>query len=152
MYFSIKHVWTDAEKDSRTLFFMAGGAGILACSTAVLALFSLIGSSYVAKIPSIYAFAYNFLIIWFMGLLPGLDAGKYFVSKRNARVHEAIVALVVVTALAVVLKYVYEFPWWRNINTCVFYSLSANKLVILSMEWYYRRTHPEEFAGDRSNE
>lgn len=146
MYFSIKHVWTDAQKDSRTMLLMAGGAGILACSTAALALFSLVGSSYLAKIPAIYAFGYNFLIIWFMGLLPGMDVGKHFISKHNARFSEAIVALVVVTLLAVVLKYVYDFPWWRNINTCVFYSLSANKLVILGLEWNYRRTHPEEFA------
>ena len=74
-----------------------------------------------------------------MGLMDGLEIAREFLSDREAHLMEATVSIVLVTVLALFLRLYLEWEWWRAMNACIFYTLSANKLLLgFWHEWQVR--------------
>ena len=139
MYLSIKHIWLVREKSTREVFFMVGGGGWLAVSLAFVSWNRVSGGDWLGYIFAAYSFFYNLLILWFMGLMDGLEIAREFLSDREAHLMEATVSIVLVTVLALLLRLYLEWEWWRAMNACIFYTLSANKLLLgFWHEWQVR--------------
>ncbi|MCB1166788.1 MAG: hypothetical protein KDK37_00295 [Leptospiraceae bacterium] len=130
IYLSIKHIWIEAPKSTREVFFMVGGGGWLAISTAFFSLRATPSHDYVALALSGYSFLYNFLILWFLGLGKGLEVAHLFMSSREVHKIEAILSALLVTALAGFLYLYLDWSWWKTVSGCVFYALGANKLLL----------------------
>ncbi len=130
MYLSIKHIWLARAKTTREIFFMVGGGGWLAVSVAYVTWSRTPDGQWLALIFAGYSFLYNFAILWFMGLMDGLDIAREFLSEREASLAEAVVSSVLVTALALFLRLYLNWEWWQSMNACIFYTLSVNKIIL----------------------
>lgn len=136
LWLSLKHIWTKQIKPTTDVFLMIGGGAWLSIATAVFTLFELasLEAPWYFRAPAIYALLYNLLILWFMGHFKGYDIAEEFMAEREAQLIEAIVCTTLVTTLALVLIFVYDWSWWQVVNACVFYTLGANKLVLWMLQ------------------
>lgn len=140
MYLSIKHIWLKRAKTTKEVFFMVGGGGWLALSVAFVTLLNISHGDWLSIAFAWYAFLYNLLILWFMGLVSGLEIAREFMSDREASLVEAAVSTVLVAGLALFLRLHLEWPWWKATNACVFYTLGVNKAMLgLWHEWRSRK-------------
>lgn len=130
MYLSIKHLWSNQEKTTREVFFMVGGGGWLAVSVAFVTWGRTSQDDYLSLFFAGYSFLYNLAILWFMGLMNGLEIAREFLSEREAHISEALISTVLVTLLALGLRMVFHWEWWQTMNACIFYTLSANKIIL----------------------
>ncbi len=132
LYYSIRHLYTQSFKTSEEIFLMVGGGAMLAVWVAVMTWLDSVRNDVPFELyfPAIYTILYNVLILWFMGLFDGIDIAEEFMADREAGRLEAVVCTSLVTILAVYLSLVLEWRWWHTVNACVFYALSANKLVM----------------------
>tara|TARA_B100001939_G_scaffold224460_1_gene193201 strand:+ start:18528 stop:19103 length:576 start_codon:yes stop_codon:yes gene_type:complete len=139
MYLSIKHIWLVREKSTREVFFMVGGGAWLALSVAFVTWNRTSGGEWLALIFAAYSFLYNLAILWFMGLMDGLEVAREFLTEREASVTEALIGTVMVTILGLSLRLILDWPWWQALNACIFYTLSVNKIMLgLWHQWKSR--------------
>ena len=130
IYLSLKHIWLRREKSTREVFFMVGGGGWLALSLAFVTLRNLPDGDWLSLLFASYSFLYNLLILWFMGLMSGLEIARDFFSEREAHILEAVVSTALVAGLALFLRLYLQWEWWRAMNACIFYTLGLNKVML----------------------
>lgn len=141
LYYSIKHLYSQSIKHTNEIFMMVGGGALLAVCVALMTALDAMRNDVPFEIyfPAIYTILYNLLILWFMGLFDGLEIAEEFMDDRDAGRIEALVCTGLISALAIFLSLVLEWHWWHTINACVFYALSANKLVMWLIERIQQR-------------
>ncbi|MCB1139054.1 MAG: hypothetical protein KDK23_09880 [Leptospiraceae bacterium] len=139
IYLSLKHIWLRREKSTREVFFMVGGGGWLALSLAYVTLKNVPEGDWLSIAFAAYSFLYNLLILWFMGLISGLEIARDFFSDREAHILEAAISTALVAGLALFLRLYLGWEWWRAMNACIFYTLGVNKVLLGLWEQWQNR-------------